>query len=88
MSCLFFSENPATTHRLIPWLNRELVVLMPNADAIPSILEDMRERLCEHDLQSEEIKSYFRPHLGPRTEHFIHEFLSEFFKRFLEISVD
>lgn len=55
---------------------------MPNADAIPSILEDMRERLCEHDLQSEEIKSYFRPHLGPRTEHFIHEFLSEFFDRF------
>lgn len=75
---MHFSENPATTHRLIPWLNRELVVLMSNTDAIPRILEDMREMLCLHDLQSQEVHNYFRPYIGLRTEHFIHEFLSEF----------
>lgn len=51
---------------------------MSNTDAIPRILEDMREMLCLHDLQSQEVHNYFRPYIGLRTEHFIHEFLSEF----------
>lgn len=73
-----FRENPAITHRLIPWLNRELVVLIPqNTDAIPRILEEMREMLCVHDIQSREVHNYFQTHLHHRTGHFIHEFLSK-----------
>lgn len=69
-------ENPAQTHRLIPWLNRELVVLMPpnNTNAIPQILEEMRENLCIHDIQSRETREYFLRYLHNRTDHFIHEF--------------
>lgn len=76
---IFFRENPAQTHRLIPWLNRELVVLIPrNSDAIPQILEEMRELLCVHNIQSREMHDYFQPHLLHRTEHFVHEFHSKF----------
>lgn len=73
---LYFRENPAQTHRLIPWLNRELVVLMPpnNTNAIPQILEDMREKLCEFDIQSREIREYFIRYLHDKTAHFVHEF--------------
>lgn len=69
-------ENPAQTHRLIPWLNRELVVLMqPNhTNAIPTILEEMREQLCVHDIQSRAVHDYFVRYLHDKTEHFIHEF--------------
>jgi E3 ubiquitin-protein ligase Topors len=72
----FFSNNPAQTHRLIPWLNRELVVLLPHnqTSAIPQILEDMREMLCRHDMQSRTIRKYFRRYLHQKTDHFIHEF--------------
>lgn len=73
----FSSENPAVTHRLIPWLNRELVALMQNTEEIPRILEEMRELLGVHDIQSQEMRNYFRPHLRQQTEHFIHEFNSE-----------
>lgn len=76
MNKFIFSQNPAQTHRLIPWLNRELVVLMPpnNTNAIPTILEDMREYLCLHDIQSREIRDYFISYLHEKTDHFIHEF--------------
>lgn len=72
----FCRENPAQTHRLIPWLNRELVVLMPpnHTNAIPRILEDMRENLCQHDIQSREIREYFLRYLHEKADHFIHEF--------------
>lgn len=70
-----FRDNPAQTHRLIPWLNRELVVLLPpnHTNAIPLILEEMRENLGLHDIQSREIHDYFVRYLHDRTEHFIHE---------------
>lgn len=71
-----FRENPAQTHRLIPWLNRELVVLMPpnHTNAIPQILEEMRENLCQYDIQSREIREYFLRYLHDKTDHFVHEF--------------
>lgn len=72
----FCSENPAQTHRLIPWLNRELVVLMTpiQTNMIPQVLEEMREILCHHDIQSRRVRKYFQRFLHLRTDHFIHEF--------------
>lgn len=41
-------------HRLIPWLNRELVALVPNTISfrIPIVLEEMSELLPLHDIES------------------------------------
>lgn len=47
----------------------------PNhTNAIPEILEDMRENLCQHDIQSREIRDYFLRYLHDKTDHFVHEF--------------
>lgn len=45
-----------------------------HTNAIPQILEDMRDHLCVHDLQSREIRDYFVRYLHDKTDHFIHEF--------------
>lgn len=73
---IYFRANPAQTHRLIPWLNRELVALMPawNASVIPEILEQMRDYLLDHDIQAESTKNYFLRYLHANTTHFLHEF--------------
>ena len=34
----------------------------------------MRENLCQHDIQSREIREYFLRYLHDKTDHFIHEF--------------
>ncbi|CAO1318682.1 unnamed protein product [Diamesa hyperborea] len=75
-SAQFYRANPAQTHRLIPWLNRELVALMPawNASVIPEILEQMRDYLLDHDIQAESTKNYFLRYLHANTTHFLHEF--------------
>lgn len=72
----FYRSNNAQTHRLIPWLNRELVVLIPpnNTNVIPQILEEIRDLLISHDIISREMRVYFRRHLHGKTNHFIHEF--------------
>lgn len=47
----------------------------PNhTNSIPRILEDMRENLCQHDIQSREVHDYFLRYLHDKTDHFIHEF--------------
>lgn len=45
-----------------------------NTNAIPQILEEMRENLCLHDIQSREVRDYFIRYLHDKTDHFIHEF--------------
>lgn len=45
-----------------------------NTNAIPQILEEMRENLCLHDIQSREIRDYFIRYLHDKTDHFVHEF--------------
>lgn len=47
----------------------------PNhTNAIPQILEQMREHLCVHDIQSRDIRDYFLRYLHDKTDHFVHEF--------------
>jgi hypothetical protein len=51
------------------------VLMQPShTNAIPTILEDMREQLCVHDIQSRNIHDYFVRYLHEKTEHFVHEF--------------
>lgn len=47
----------------------------PNhTNAIPQILEEMRDNLCVHDIQSRQIRDYFVRYLFDKTDHFVHEF--------------
>lgn len=45
-----------------------------STNAIPQILEEMRNNLCIYDIQSREIRDYFMRYLHDKTDHFIHEF--------------
>lgn len=45
-----------------------------NTSVIPEILEQMRDYLLLHDIQSESTKVYFLRYLHANTNHFLHEF--------------
>lgn len=45
-----------------------------HTNAIPQILEEMRENLCQFDIQSREVRDYFLHYLHDKTDHFVHEF--------------
>ena len=71
----FFRENPAMTHRLIPWLRRDLSVLFNgNTDHVTFMTQYILSLLPNVDIQTEDFHNHLRPFLYGRTEHFIHEF--------------
>lgn len=73
----FYRENPAQVYRLMPWINRELVVLLRgNAFQIQVVMNYLPELLSLHDIQSTQFRAYFQTFLGHRTDHFIHELLN------------
>lgn len=60
--------------RLVPWLNRELHILISNRPAhIPYILRTIMDALTRHDIRSSQFQNTLRPYFGVHTEHFIHE---------------
>lgn len=73
----FYRENPAQVYRLMPWINRELVVLLRNNQfQIQVVMNYLPELLSLHDIQSTQFRAYFHTFLGHRTDHFIHELLN------------
>ena len=68
-----YQEQPALTHRLLPWLHREVMALVP-----PSRISDVTQRIMnwieQYPINSREFRRNLRPHFGSRTRHFIHEF--------------
>ena len=72
----FFRSNPACTHRLVPWLNRELNMLLYNHyEHIMFVMDLILSLIKKFDIQSAEFAEHLRPFLGSRTSHFQHEFL-------------
>lgn len=70
----FFREHPACTHRLIPWLNRELVALLGGGEAqITFTTELVLALITRYDVCSLEFAEHVRPFFGTRTAHFLHE---------------
>ncbi|XP_049524105.1 E3 ubiquitin-protein ligase Topors [Dermacentor silvarum] len=70
----YIRDNPACTHRLIPWLNRELVALLGDDEAqITSTTELVLELITHYEVCSLEFAEHVRSFLGTRTEHFVHE---------------
>ncbi|ELU06401.1 hypothetical protein CAPTEDRAFT_223035 [Capitella teleta] len=77
ISAEFFRGNPACCHRLVPWLNRELnVLLFTHEDHVQFVLELIIDLIKRFEIQSEEFFEHIQPFFGRRTEHFVHEFLS------------
>lgn len=73
----FFRINPACTHRLIPWLTRDLRVLLNDDEShVGFVLQIILSLIAKVELSSEEFCHQLRPFLFDKTEHFIHEFVS------------
>lgn len=71
----WFRNNEASTHRLVPWLNREMNVLLLSAmHQAPFVIQLILDALQRHDIRGPEFMELLQPYLGLRTEHFQHEF--------------
>lgn len=72
----FFRENTACTHRLVPWLNRELnAVLEGREDRVAYVLDLIMGLIKRYHIDSEEFYQHVYPIIGRHTRHFMHEFL-------------
>lgn len=68
-----YREHPALTHRLVPWINRELAALLP-VSMIGVVLSEIMDLIERYSIDSREFRRALRQHLGSRTRHFVHEF--------------
>lgn len=69
-----YKENTGRTHRLIPWLNRELLALLSNPYEVEDLLPKIIRAIHQHDITSREFKLLVEPYMLQNTRHFIHEF--------------
>ena len=71
----WYRTNPAQTHRLVPWLNRELNVLLEGSDHQSAHVTQKILQLIERfEIRSPEFHEKLLPYLSNRTDHFQHEF--------------
>ncbi|XP_014671645.1 PREDICTED: E3 ubiquitin-protein ligase Topors-like [Priapulus caudatus] len=70
----FYRENPACTHRLVPWLNRELnLLLAPSVARATYVLELVLSLLLRHEVLSGRMHERLYPHLRRNTRRFLWE---------------
>ncbi|XP_017472994.1 PREDICTED: E3 ubiquitin-protein ligase Topors-like [Rhagoletis zephyria] len=70
----FYRDNPAQVHRLMPWINRDIVCLLRNTEHdVSSLLERINESLLQTNILSPAFRRRLQPYLGTKTSHFIHE---------------
>ncbi|XP_076352922.1 E3 ubiquitin-protein ligase Topors-like [Tachypleus tridentatus] len=74
----FYRQNPACTHRLIPWLNRELVALLGDGgeSQLAFLLDLVLALIMRFDIRSPEFYEHVRPFFRDHTSHFVHEFFN------------
>merc|ERR550519_2961512 len=75
----WYRTNEAQTHRLVPWLNRELLVLleMSGQQSLQAhLIQQIIDWVKVHPIQSPEMRDLLLPYLSIRTEHFQHELLN------------
>lgn len=70
----FYRLNPATTHRLVPWLTRELNVLLDVSMDPQVYCQEILRLITIYPIRSRQFREAMRPVLGERVDHFIHEF--------------
>ncbi|KOC68567.1 E3 ubiquitin-protein ligase Topors [Habropoda laboriosa] len=70
----FYRREPRELSRLIPWLNRELLVLLNNNTTyVEYVLRVILTALNNYDIRSTSFRELLRPHFGTFTDHFVHE---------------
>ncbi|XP_076308862.1 E3 ubiquitin-protein ligase Topors-like isoform X2 [Tachypleus tridentatus] len=74
----FYRQNPACTHRLIPWLNRELLALLGDGgeSQLAFLLELILALIMRYDIRSPEFFEHVHPFFRDHTNHFVHEFFN------------
>lgn len=73
----FYRDNPAQTHRLVPWLNRELNALLSgHGEQIAFLLDLIIGLIKHHAIDSEEFYQHVYPFIGRNTRQFMSEFLA------------
>ncbi|XP_046388104.1 E3 ubiquitin-protein ligase Topors-like [Ischnura elegans] len=71
----FYRENPAQVYRLVRWLQRELLVLLPlNCPHRTFVMQTIINNVFQHPIRSPFFSTQLQPYLGANTRHFIHEF--------------
>lgn len=77
ISAAFLRANPAQTHRLVGWLNREVVALCTNSSSIQHIVQRIEYFIQEYDMSSQEFRSNIRQFIpSQNVDHFIHELIN------------
>ncbi|XP_011499709.1 PREDICTED: E3 ubiquitin-protein ligase Topors-like [Ceratosolen solmsi marchali] len=73
-SAEYYRRHPAEINRLVPWLNRELQVLLNNRPHIAYVMSVITESVTQYNILSPEFRNVVRPFFGIHTDHFLHEF--------------
>lgn len=75
ISSSFLKRNPAAIHRLLPWLSRDIKVLLgeQHVEFVIQLILSLIDRI---DLESPEFADHLRPFFHEKTDHFLHEFIS------------
>ncbi|XP_045160535.2 E3 ubiquitin-protein ligase Topors-like [Mercenaria mercenaria] len=73
----FFRDNPAQTHRLVPWVNRELnALLQGHGEQVAFVLDLIMGLIKRYPIDSEEFYQHVFPYIGRHTRQFMQEFLT------------
>ncbi|XP_050460237.1 E3 ubiquitin-protein ligase Topors-like [Cataglyphis hispanica] len=76
-SAEYYRRQPQELDRLIPWINRELQVLLNNEPGIIAYaLSIIMNALTRFDIRSPEFRNIVQPFLAAHTDHFAHELLN------------
>jgi len=73
----WYRTNEAQTHRLVPWLNRELNVVLDisgQQGREEFLITQILEWVKLYNITSQEMRDQLLPYLSTSTEHFQHEF--------------
>lgn len=71
---LYFRDNPSQIHRLMPWINRDVVCLLRQSQHdVTTVLESINSALTLMNILSPAFRRRLQPFLGNKTAHFIHE---------------
>lgn len=76
--CIFvlflYRDNPSQIHRLMPWINRDIVCLLRETQHdVTTVLESINSALTIMNILSPAFRRRLQPYLGTKTAHFIHE---------------
>ncbi|KAM7342173.1 topoisomerase I-interacting protein isoform 2-T2 [Cochliomyia hominivorax] len=73
-SARFYRDNPSQIHRLMPWINRDIVCLLRQTQHdVTTVLESINSALTLMNILSPAFRRRLQPYLGTKTAHFIHE---------------